>query len=154
MINLTSNKLRVAVFAAFGFLLTQHAIAEEADRSGDLLVSTVDSMTFDGQSVVLAGVGSEVIWFSDRPERKSGTITWGEFTDAWTSGGDSFQNDPPNAVITLDGDVQKPVIVELSNPKVDGGSVTFDATVLLGDLPSSAGAVSIVYDLCWQCIIL
>lgn len=144
-----------SVVVATALLLAMPAaIAGEKQSSSELFVSTSESMKFDGKKITFSGINSNVIWFTDRPERKSGNVQLGKFVEAWNSGSDGFKADPPNAVVTIEGRVEEPVIVELSNPKMKGKTLTFDATVLHGSLPASAGQSSVVYDLCWQCIIL
>lgn len=151
---MNSNSLwtqRLAVLAACCSMFTAPAIADQNSGSGDLLISTAEGLAFDGSSIVFSGVGPDITWFNDRPERMSGTISWSEFLETWSGGNDSFSNDPPNAALTIEGKIQQPVVVELSNPRIEGSNVTFDVTVLHGELPSSAGATSVVYDWCYQC---
>jgi hypothetical protein len=72
-------------------------------RSGLLFVQPATSGQLtpneDGTMTLhLEGVDS-TIWFTDRPERKTGTEATGDFVDAWAAGDDSFAAQPPNAVV-------------------------------------------------------
>jgi hypothetical protein len=64
----------------------------------------------------LQGVNPQVVWFSDRPARKSGQLPVGGFVRSWAGFG--FLDDPPNAALTLlhAGDRHDTVIVKLGKP--------------------------------------
>lgn len=51
--------------------------------------------------------------FSDRPNRIVVTETTQDFVSNWTSGGDSFQVDPPNAVLVVLTDDQEDDVLEI-----------------------------------------
>lgn len=74
---------------------------------------------------------SPVAWFTDRPNRSTGTFDMAAFVSLWEAEG--FVDDPPNAavVVSVDG-AQRQHIVELSDPLIDGASVSFHA-VDIGD---------------------
>jgi hypothetical protein len=93
---------------AWDFVIT----AKEAELKGDQLTLITNS--------------EHLFAFTDRPNRKFATISMEEWTKAWNKGSDSFEKDPPNAVLvgTNSAD-EKEVLVEIqlmSAPvKVDGG---------------------------------
>lgn len=74
---------------------------------------------------------SPVAWFTDRPNRSTGTFDMAAFVSLWEAEG--FVDDPPNAavVVSVDG-TQRQHIVELSDPTIDGTSVSFHA-IDIGD---------------------
>lgn len=83
----------------------------------------------DGYRLVLDGVVSRAVWFSDRPARATGSATIDELVKAF------FSSDvDPNAALEVlagpsAGDV---VVVELSNPRQrrDGDRLVLDARIL------------------------
>lgn len=78
--------------------------------------------TSTGYELTLQGIDDKVLWFTDRPVRKSGFRTSDLFIKRWERMGSSFGKTPPNAVMTQccrNGDtncIDKAVAVELSNP--------------------------------------
>ena len=125
---------------------TSPVFAESHQKPALLFISTAEALVSNGDTVIFSGVNPDIVWFTDRPERQSGSITPARFLEVWHAGADSFAGDPPNAVLTLEGHVATPVIVELSNPRLDGATMTYDISVLHGSLPAKAGATSIVFD--------
>ena len=64
-----------------------------------LFVVDADQASLTSDSLLLTGVLPQVIAFTDRPDRLFGTTTMEDLADAWTEGSDSFEDDPPNAVV-------------------------------------------------------
>jgi hypothetical protein len=130
--------------------------AEPTAKSGDalvkdlalLFVQSADSGTYDGTRLSLAGVGS-TLFFADRPARVSGHLDTAKFLGAWgaDAGSDSFAADPPNATLSvLAGDAPVNVVVELSDPKQQGTTVSYAVKVLDGKLPNEFGTASLFID--------
>ncbi|CAB4565677.1 unannotated protein [freshwater metagenome] len=93
----------------------------------------------DTQFELVVPIESEeslVTWFTDRPNRDAGTLTYKEFVGIFTeSGSDSFKNDPPNVAIEYNGNT---VIAEMTEPEIttsNDNSVAFRATFTLIDNP-------------------
>jgi hypothetical protein len=63
-----------------------------------------------------------VLAFTDRPQRLVKEITVTQLKDMWSQGADSFKQDPPNAVIVINGQSQ-PVV--LTSIKVTSNQVQF-----------------------------
>lgn len=86
--------------------------------------------------LTLKKVDSHVLWFADRPIRKAGFVSIGDFIASWSEG---FRGDPPNAALVhVDmlfdkNGHQQPVAVEISHPSYNGRVVTFQLKVLHGD---------------------
>lgn len=78
---------------------------------------------------------SPVAWFTDRPNRAAGTFDMAALVSIWEAEG--FVDDPPNAavVVSVDG-AQRQHIVELSDPTIDGTTVSFTA-IDVGDEEST-----------------
>lgn len=104
-----------------------------------LFVQTADSVTFEGNTLTLKGVAPQTLMFTDRPERMTGDAATAKFVDYWTSGKSDFQKDPPNATLSVDvnGEAQLSV-VELTDPKLNGDTLTYTVKVL-GDKPPVSG---------------
>ncbi len=113
-----------------------------------LFVQTFGSATIvanpDGTgsfTITLENGTGQTTYFSDRPERVVGTLTDEQFLD-----GRAFDpNDPPNAaIVSLTGDTQEILVVELFDPALDSasGAVTYTARVLEGN-PEGAALASL-----------
>jgi hypothetical protein len=123
-----------------GLALRRHGAAQEATPvaatpvgAGELsilFVQVADGGTFvakdDLFELTLTGVAPQTVWFSDRPERKSGMVQTVDFaTDPVFD-----PADPPNAaIVTSTADGSDTLIVELTHPRFDAaaGTVTYDA---------------------------
>ena len=72
-------------------------------------------------SVPVDSASTEVTWFTDRPNRDAGTMSFDALASLWTKEGkDSFKADPPNVSIVFgSGDgVTRTTIAEMSNTKI------------------------------------
>ena len=99
--------------------------------------------------LVLDGIAGNVIVFADRPVRAAGHEDMDLFISRWGDGKDSFAKDPPNATISIlggDKDGVADAVVTISNPKLDGDKLTFDAKVLEGDLNGAKGPAALFID--------
>jgi len=113
------------------------------DESTELLfVQTANSGTFiqkDGRNILtLYEASPSTVWFSDRPDRITGSEATDLFVAKWDEGKNSFAIDPPNAALdildgTLDADV---FIMELTNPvySPDHEVLQYDV-IILEDAP-------------------
>lgn len=100
----------------------------------------------DTQFELVVPIESEeslVTWFTDRPDRDAGTLTYREFLGLFAeSGSDSFKNDPPNVAIAYNGNT---VIAEMTEPEIttsNDNSVAFRATFTLIDNPQGENSDS------------
>jgi len=73
---------------------------------------------------------NHVIMFSDRPNRIVKTITGNDLQKLWKVGNDSFEKDPPNAVLSSAG--QKAQIVILKGINVSKTTVEFPISISAG----------------------
>jgi hypothetical protein len=123
-------------------------IAAHGSDATWLFIQTADSMTFEGAILKLAGVSPSVVMFTDRPHRNAEAVSVQAFVDAWAKGGDeSFRADPPNAGVTtlVDGKFRV-ATVELSDPRLDGSTLTFAVKPLEGTVPNAGGQTSVFID--------
>jgi len=129
-----------------GLVFAEHVI-DDSKEPRYLFVISGTSGSLDGDTLTLNGVPN-VIYFSDRPFRKAGHMSLSNFVEMWDKGGDSFKADPPNAVLSIFGENgSKNTVVELMNPEVKAGSISFNVKVLQGEVPKSVGPTSLFVDL-------
>ena len=121
--------------------------ALEAEES--MFVQTAQGITSDGSVLTLRGVTPSTLYFSDRPQRVVGHMTTADFVDLWGEGENSFESDPPNAVLSflLPGDgVPEDAVVVIKKPHLDDGRLTYVIDVLDGKVPAEAGPVTLFID--------
>jgi len=105
----------------------------------ELYVVATEQAQLRDKVLTLTGPNSKVIWFTDRPERKSGAADTRVFIANWPKGEDSFEVDPPNAVLVgsdADGD-EIEIAMELTEPKWDEGELSLRVLPLSQPLPKS-----------------
>ena len=109
------------------------------------------AVSADGRTLTLKGISPTTLFFSDRPVRIAGHYRTGEYLEFWKAGPDSFLKDPPNATLSAfhEGkDELSDVVVTLRNPRIQGKDLSYDITVISGNLPAAnAGPVSLFIDI-------
>jgi hypothetical protein len=121
--------------------------SQPTDKVQLLFVQNSISGDFDGKTLTLKGVGP-TIFFSDRPERVTGQVTTSEFISHWGQGSDNFAADPPNATLSVFGPKGvTSAVVELTAPKLNGNTLSYNVKVLKGQLPNSFKESSLFIDL-------
>jgi hypothetical protein len=100
-------------------------------------------------SLRLVNANPQTLYFSDRPVRVAGHILMKDYLQAWNHGRDSFAKDNPNATLS----VYEPgrsdntlVVVEISNPVVDGRDIVYSYNLLDGTMPASGGESTLFID--------
>jgi hypothetical protein len=115
-----------------------------------LAVLNSTGATLEGNKLTLTGILPNTIIFADRPYRSAGHVLTSRFIeDEWGEGSDSFAKDPPNATISVlgaDGTTIDDAVVVLKSPKLDGTNLSFDVTVLEGDLAGAKGSAALFID--------
>jgi hypothetical protein len=140
--------LMLPLFALPAFADPAATIAAVNKDANWLFIETADAMQFDGKVLTLSGADPAVVMFADRPHRVADSAPVAAFVDDWMKGGDdSFRANPPNAGITtlVDGKFQL-VTVVLSEPRLEGSTLSFNAKVLEGVIPPSGGQTSVFID--------
>ena len=113
-----------------------------------LYVQNARKANFQDGKLVLRGVNSTTICFTDRPARLAGHMPTNEFLTLWSQGRDSFLKDPPNATLSVFGkDKVSDIVVEISNPVLKGDTLTYDAKILEGDSSIKGGECSLFIDI-------
>lgn len=104
----------------------------------------------DKNTLTLKGVSPTTLFFSDRPDRIAGHFNKKDYLKTWTDGKDSFDADPPNAVLSVfegDKDYLLDVVVKLQNPRYEGDDLIYDITLIDGQLPVLGGPSSLFIDI-------
>jgi hypothetical protein len=116
-----------------------------------MIVINAQGAKIASQKLVLDGVAPNAIVFADRPVRAAGHALTAQLLEEWSdSAPDSFAKDPPNATISVmskaKGKVADAVVV-LKAPKLEGERLTFDVSVLEGDLGQADGPATLFIDI-------
>ena len=123
------------------------SLAAKDEKAPEVLFAqSAKSFAFKDGTLTLRQASPNTIFFSNRPKRIAGHVRNDLFLKLWIEGKNSFQNDPPNAALSIfnpDGKVSQAVVV-LSNPRADGSNLTYDVRVLEGTIPP-AGAESTLF---------
>jgi hypothetical protein len=66
----------------------------------------------------------------------------------WNEGKNSFKNDPPNAALSVFSPKGQPTqaVVVLSNPRLEGRNILYDARPLKGDIPAHGAESTLFID--------
>jgi len=97
-----------------------------------------------GYKLTLEEPHDTVIWFADRPIRKAGYTHIRDFLKAWDKGRDSYEKDPPNAVLVIGN--SEPVVVELILVSWNENQATFKLKSLEGEITDKSGPVTLFVD--------
>jgi hypothetical protein len=125
--------------------------ASSTEMVASLGVINADGASLEGNKLTLTGVSTNTIVFADRPVRAAGHVLTAHFIREWDEGNESFAKTPPNAttsVFSKDGTSIKDAVVVLKTPKLEGDKLTFDVSVLEGDLADANedGAAALFID--------
>jgi hypothetical protein len=129
-------------------LITWTATGKQSGKVDVLFVQNAKNVTFNNGKLVLEGVNPVTVCFSDRPARLAGHMQTSRFIPLWSQGKDSFLKDNPNATLSIfSGDNVADLVVELSNPRLAGNNLTYDARILEGTPPANGGACALFIDI-------
>ena len=124
-------------------------LIEELEAEESMFVQTAQGVASDGGTLTLNGVTPSTLYFSDRPQRVVGHMATSDFVDLWGKGDNSFESDPPNAVLAFlapDADVPEDAVVVIKEPRLEGGQLSYAIDVLEGTVPATAGPVTLFID--------
>jgi hypothetical protein len=130
---------------AFG-LAVPYPAAPQSKPTQVQLVQTATHVAFKDGVLTLKDAAPMTVFFSDRPERLTGQVRNDLFAKLWSEGRNSFKSDLPNAALSVFNPQGQPAqaIMVLSNPRLDGKNIQYDARVLTGAIPP-AGAETILF---------
>jgi hypothetical protein len=129
--------------------MTDEKRIEELEAEESMFVQTAEAVTSGGSTMVLHGVTASTLYFSDRPQRIVGHMKTTEFVDLWDEGENSFEEDPPNAVLAFlePGDeTPEDAVVVIRHPRLSDGHLACAVEVLEGVLPDKSGPVTLFID--------
>jgi hypothetical protein len=119
-------------------------------KVSSLIVLNAAGARLNGNTLVLERPQEVAILFSDRPVRSAGHMPTVKMVELWKTG--SFAKDPPNAtvsVFTKAGTTVSDVVLVLKQPRLDGGNLAFDVSVLEGSLTNADGPATVFIDTLW-----
>ena len=122
---------------------------EELEAEQSMFVQTAQGMSSDGTTLTLNGVTPSTLYFSDRPQRVVGHMTTTDFVDLWAQGDNSFEDDPPNAVLAfLEPGAQVPedAVIVIQDPHLKNGDLRYSIEALEGAVPAHSGPVTLFID--------
>jgi hypothetical protein len=129
--------------------MSDKQMIEELEAEQSMFVQTAQGMTSDGTTLTLKDVTPSTLYFSDRPKRIVGHMATTDFVDLWAEGDNSFEEDPPNAVLAFlePGDqVPEDAVVVIEQPRLEDGRLSYSIETLEGTLPTQAGPVTLFID--------
>ena len=99
----------------------------------------------------LVKVSQHTLYFSDRPVRIAGHVKMADYLTEWTAkaGKDNFSVDPPNATLSVYEPGQPEntiVVIEITNPIVQGPDLLYTYKIINGTMPATGGATALFID--------
>ena len=103
------------------------------------------------KTIRLVNVNQQTLYFSDRPVRIAGHLKMDDYLKEWTAkaGKDNFGADPPNAALSVYESGKHDntlVVVEISDPQIDGSDLIYSYKLIEGSLPAGSGPTSLFID--------
>ncbi len=122
-------------------------VSDRPPSSSLSVINAQEAKIADGK-LILTGVAASSTVFADRPTRAAGHIATSELVDQWGKGPDSFTSDPPNATVSAFGGREgiEDAVVELRSPILNGTTLTFDVSVLEGNIDTAVGPAAVFID--------
>ena len=122
--------------------------AEQLETEESMFVQTAQGIDSDGQTLTLRAITPSTLYFSDRPQRVVEHMSTADFVNLWAIGDNSFETDPPNAVLAFlepDADAPDDAVVVLQEPNLDSaGDLSYSIEVLEGTVPAHHSQCSVV----------
>ena len=129
--------------------MTDTQMIDQLEAEQSMFVQTANAITSDGTTLTLKEVTPATLYFSDRPKRIVGHLTTVDFVDLWAEGDNSFEEDPPNAVLAFlePGDeAPEDAVVVIQEPRLENGQLSYSIKILEGTVPTQAGPVTLFID--------
>ena len=122
---------------------------DQLETEESMFVQTARGITSDGATLTLRDITPSTLFFSDRPQRVVGHMTTAEFVELWGEGDNSFEADPPNAVLSFlepGDDAPTDAVIVIKNPTLSDGQLSYSVDLLEGTVPSETGPVTLFID--------
>ena len=129
--------------------MAETQMIEQLEAEQSMFVQTAHGMTSDGTTLTLESVTPSTLYFSDRPQRIVGHMATNDFVNLWGEGDNSFEDDPPNAVLAFlepGDDVPEDAVIVIQMPRLENGQLSYSIQTLEGTLPAQAGPVTLFID--------
>jgi len=129
--------------------MTDKQMIEELEAEQSMFVQTAQGIVSDGTTLTLTGITPSTLYFSDRPQRVVGHMATADFVDLWGEGANSFEDDPPNAVLAFlqpGDDVPEDAVIVIRDPRLVDGELAYAIEQLEGTVPTQAGPVTLFID--------
>jgi len=129
--------------------MTDEQLIEQLEAEESMFVQTARGITSEGGTLILRDVTPSTLYFSDRPKRIVGHLATSEFVELWDKGDNSFEEDPPNAVLAFlepGNDVPEDAVIVISEPRLEDGRLSYSIESLEGTVPAQAGPVTLFID--------
>ena len=121
-------------------------IENDKSATGYLFVISSTKGKVEGNTLTLSNVPN-VIYFTDRPKRKSGHIMVEEFLTGWKNQEDDLTKNPPNAVLSvMSEEGNQNIVVVLEEPEYDGEHLKFKIKTMNGETPKEFKSASLFID--------
>jgi len=134
-------------------LFTLPMAQAEGDKVELLYVQTAHSVKVDTKvrTFRLVGVGKQTVYFSDRPVRIAGHVSMADYLVEWSAaaGPNNFSKVPPNATLSVYEPKKSEntlIVVEISQPVLDGNDLIYSYKLLDGAMPATGGATALFID--------
>ena len=122
---------------------------DQLETEESMFVQTARGITSDGATLTLRDVTPATLFFSDRPQRVVGHMTTAEFVELWGEGDNSFEADPPNAVLSFlepGDDAPTDAVIVIKDPSLSDGQLSYSVDLLEGTVPNDSGPVTLFID--------
>ena len=122
---------------------------EQLETEESMFVQTAQGIDSTGGTLTLRGITPSTLYFSDRPQRVVGHMTTDDFVDLWGAGDNSFETDPPNAVLAFlqpGADAPADAVIVIKEPHLSNGDLSYTIEVLEGAVPAHTGPVTLFID--------
>ena len=124
-------------------------LSEQLETEEAMFVQTAQGIDSAGGNLTLRGITPSTLYFSDRPQRVVGHMTTTDFVELWGAGENSFETDPPNAVLSFlepGGEVPEDAVIVIKEPRLADGDLSYSIEVLEGAVPAHTGPVTLFID--------
>jgi len=143
-----------AMFSMAGCSTTSKTSTTSSQTQAQLMfVQSAEDVRVDpaNQTLRLVKVNPQTLYFSDRPVRIAGHLKMADYLTEWTAkaGKDNFGKNPPNATLSVYEPGQPDntvVVVEITNPVVDGADILYNYKLINGTMPTAGGATALFID--------
>jgi hypothetical protein len=145
---MTTRRDLLMGLAAAPMLLSDRTLAAAAETAEFLFVQSARHLRYANGKLTLVDVSPMTVIFSDRPQRLAGHMLTEDFVPFWSEGEDSFEDDPPNADLSLlEGERVENIVLTLHEPELAGQDLSYRVDLLEGELPATGDAASLFIDI-------